>query len=393
MKKRSATEHRRFWGNVGPKVREVRKALGLTLTDLSRRTKISVSQLSKIETGKTHPTIPALVKISTALDRSPTFFFLSEAESPRSLATLMPLVGAEGEAVTAFAALVRESSKGRMTLQILPSVILDRFAEVPDTLLAGTIDMVTEGLAFYQTYAEALVPASLPFCFRDWPHYESFLHSEFFQERVVSVLRNKGVRFLDSEWAWRRAPQVLVSRRPVFSVADLIGLKVRVYDSAVTRSFWDLFGARPVFVPWLETRRALAEGAVDGVVVASGLLATTGFTEVAKYVTFVDLCDAMVSTVNIAIGEGRYQLLAPDIQRVMSEAATQIAKDATSTLARHAQDGLAACVAEHGAVVSRVNLRPFRERAWEVIRKLERRGAWSKGLFALLQNAVPQGPQ
>lgn len=375
------------WGaGMGQKIRADRIARDLALTGLSTKTGISISHLSKIETGKITPTIPALAKIAGALGRPLMFFFQTEAEIPRSLATVVPLMGPEGEAVSAFSRLVEDRSKGRMKLQILSSSGLDLLADVADTLLTGAIDMFVEGLAFYQGQADVIVPASLPFCFRDPAHYEGFLRTELFRSKLVGALHNKGVRFLDEQWRWRRSPQVLASRRPIFSVDDLRGVRMRIYNSGVMADFWELFGARPVFVPWVEIHHALARGEVDCVLVSAGLLPTSHLAEVVKYVIFVDVCDAMGSTVNIAINEERYQLLPPEIQTVLTETAGEIAQSVTETLARGATDGLAACIADHDLVVSRINLAPFRKRAWEIMGHLERKGAWPSGLFEAIHN-------
>jgi TRAP-type C4-dicarboxylate transport system substrate-binding protein len=371
---------------MGQKVRADRLARGLSLTRLSARTGISISHLSKIETAKITPTIPALATIAGALGRPLTFFFQTEAEIPRSLATVVSLMGPEGEAVTEFSRLVEGRSEGRMKLQILSSSGLDLLADVADTLLSGAVDMFVEGLAFYQGQADVILPASLPFCFRDPVHYEAFMGSELFRSKLVGALHNKGVRFLDEQWRWRRFPQVWMSRRPIFSVDDLRGLKMRIYHSGVIADFWEAFGARPVFVPWVEIRSALARDDIDCVLFSAGLLPTSHFAEVVKYVTFVDVCDAMGSTVNIAINEERYQLLPPEIQGVLSDTAGEIAHTVTETLARSATDGLAACIADHDLVVSRINLAPFRERAWEIMRHLEGRGAWPAGLFEAIHN-------
>lgn len=57
--------------NIGENVRMRRKALGITREELAKRTKISFSQLSKIEIdGQKNPTIRSIIAISTALQCS-----------------------------------------------------------------------------------------------------------------------------------------------------------------------------------------------------------------------------------------------------------------------------------------------------------------------------------
>jgi transcriptional regulator with XRE-family HTH domain len=54
--------------NIGTKVKEMRKKHGLTLTELSEKTELSVGFLSNLERGQTSQTISALHTVCNALD-------------------------------------------------------------------------------------------------------------------------------------------------------------------------------------------------------------------------------------------------------------------------------------------------------------------------------------
>lgn len=60
---------------VGDRIRELRKAEGLTQEQLSERTSLSSSYLGEIERGKTNITIENLEKIIIALNVTPIYFF------------------------------------------------------------------------------------------------------------------------------------------------------------------------------------------------------------------------------------------------------------------------------------------------------------------------------
>jgi len=53
---------------IGRNIRELRKARGLTLKQMSRRTNLSVSLLSQIERAESSASVSSLFKIATALD-------------------------------------------------------------------------------------------------------------------------------------------------------------------------------------------------------------------------------------------------------------------------------------------------------------------------------------
>ncbi|HEY7955072.1 MAG TPA: response regulator [Polyangia bacterium] len=53
---------------IGHSIRELRKTRGLTLKQMSRRTKLSVSLLSQIERAESSASVSSLFKVATALD-------------------------------------------------------------------------------------------------------------------------------------------------------------------------------------------------------------------------------------------------------------------------------------------------------------------------------------
>jgi len=53
---------------VGPRVRALREAMGLSLRDLAQRTGVSAPMLSQVERGETSPTLAVAAKIATGLE-------------------------------------------------------------------------------------------------------------------------------------------------------------------------------------------------------------------------------------------------------------------------------------------------------------------------------------
>lgn len=64
--------------SLGPQIRELRKSRGLTLTDLARRTGLSIGHLSQVERGLSTPTIRQLQQISAAMGVQIGWFFRTD---------------------------------------------------------------------------------------------------------------------------------------------------------------------------------------------------------------------------------------------------------------------------------------------------------------------------
>lgn len=75
-------------GAIGPKVREARMGLGLSLQQLAARSEVSAAAIHKVERGDMVPTITTLLKLANALDR-PIAHFVGDGTRPRAVAVHM----------------------------------------------------------------------------------------------------------------------------------------------------------------------------------------------------------------------------------------------------------------------------------------------------------------
>jgi transcriptional regulator with XRE-family HTH domain len=78
--------------DVGYRIRELRQSRKLSLRALAQKSGVAVSFLSKIEAGRSSPTLATLLKILEALDTSaPEFFAIAAAGDDDVLVQQTPL--------------------------------------------------------------------------------------------------------------------------------------------------------------------------------------------------------------------------------------------------------------------------------------------------------------
>lgn len=75
--------------NIGGRIRNLRKAKGLNVTELANKSFISQSYLSDIENGRTAPSLDKLNIICGSLDISLSEFFGGTSELPANLIRLL----------------------------------------------------------------------------------------------------------------------------------------------------------------------------------------------------------------------------------------------------------------------------------------------------------------
>ncbi|MBI2832608.1 MAG: C4-dicarboxylate TRAP transporter substrate-binding protein [Chloroflexi bacterium] len=113
-------------------------------------------------------------------------------------------------------------------------------------------------------------------------------------------------------------PWSLLSKKPVKSIADLKGLKVRV--TGTVASLLKELGAVPVSIQASETYTALERGTVDAAVSAAPALTGYGWHEVAKYHWNVSLGGGLFL---ILVNVNAWNAIPADLQKIMEDVAKE----------------------------------------------------------------------
>ncbi|MCG8669733.1 MAG: TRAP transporter substrate-binding protein DctP, partial [Pseudomonadales bacterium] len=83
----------------------------------------------------------------------------------------------------------------------------------------------------------------------------------------------------------QKLDRTLLCKEPVFSPADLNGMKLRMFQSRIPVLSWETLGADIQIIPWAATYTALATGTVDCITARVEAHHAMRQTEVAKYIT------------------------------------------------------------------------------------------------------------
>jgi C4-dicarboxylate-binding protein DctP len=112
----------------------------------------------------------------------------------------------------------------------------------------------------------------------------------------------------------------LVTIKPVDSVSDLHGLKLRTMESDLNVQTFRAVGADPTPIPFPEVYGALQTGVVDGFETDVVGMYSGKFQEVAKNVT---ISGHFNNVPLIVVNQAKWQSLSPDLQKIMEDAATE----------------------------------------------------------------------
>ncbi|MFM8546180.1 MAG: TRAP transporter substrate-binding protein [Betaproteobacteria bacterium] len=157
---------------------------------------------------------------------------------------------------------MRSASGGRIDAQHFPASQLGSYTQLIEQSRIGTIQATVGGPDTEESVApEIAATGGAPgFIYRNEAHVDKVLQGET-GSQVSTVARKKtGVEFVAwSEVGFRH----LLSKRPVTSLDQLKGMKIRVPEIKVWVDFWRRLGANPTPLPYAEQYSALASGVID----------------------------------------------------------------------------------------------------------------------------------
>lgn len=254
---------------------------------------------------------------------------------------------------------VARRTDGALEIEIFLQDQLGNPQEALENLSIGTLDLYSGALSYYTKLApDELSVIALPYLIKDHDHLRRYLKSDFFKAAQQKLI-DQGIRFVSTDFSGDRGPyRVYIATKPVFTPADLQGVKMRMWPNDIAINAWKHLGAVPVVVPWTETYLAIRQGVVSAVTAPLSLVRSMKFTEVAPYVTALR---QFPQTWPIAISEQVWQSLSPEHQKALVEAANIATAAYRDTTYERAESDVQAMIDETDAVFIRVSTKPFRE--------------------------------
>ncbi|MDR3590210.1 MAG: TRAP transporter substrate-binding protein [Negativicutes bacterium] len=278
-----------------------------------------------------------------------------------------------------FAKSVTAKTNGKVEVKIYPNGQLGtNEREVVEALQLGTVNMTVVNGAVISNFAPRADVFNLPFIFRDVQHLYKASDGEP-GNVIAKDLEAKGLKVL----AWWSNPQrsMFNSKRPINTLADLKGLKIRVTQSPVSIETFNALGALPTPMAYGEVYSGLQQGVIDGAENDPISVVTMKFNEVAKYYSvtnhFMVACPLLMDM-------KYFNNLPPDVQTAVQEAAVE-GREAMRRYMEQETDKAMQKLASQGAVINKVqDIEPFRKAVEPVYTKFE--ATLGKDLIEMVRN-------
>lgn len=186
------------------------------------------------------------------------------------------------EAVKYMGKLLKEKTKGRLSIQVFHSAQLGEEKDTIEQTQFGVIDLNRISLGPFNNIIEETKIPSLPYIFRSVEHMHKVMDGPIGEEILAAFTKHNliGLAFYDggSRSFYNRV-------KPITKKEDLAGLKFRVMQSDLFVKMVDALGANATPMPYGEVYSAIQTGVIDGAENNWPSFESSGHFEVAGYYT------------------------------------------------------------------------------------------------------------
>jgi tripartite ATP-independent transporter DctP family solute receptor len=219
-----------------------------------------------------------------------------------------------------FAEIVSAKSGGKIKVQLFPGGVLGGDAPNVSALQGGTIDMVVLNSGILASQAKEFGVYDFPFMFADAKEADAVVDGPFGRS-MHQKLEPKGIVGLAYwELGFRN---ITNSRRPIKSVDDIAGLKLRVIPNAINVDWVKALGANPTPLAFPEVYAALEQKAIDGQENPVTVINANKFYEVQKNLV---ISNHQYNPQSLIFSKKVWDTLTADEKKLLGDAALEAAK-------------------------------------------------------------------
>ena len=188
----------------------------------------------------------------------------------------------KGKGADRFKQLVEARSKGRLKVEVYPNSQLYKDKEELEALQLGSVQMLAPSLAkFGPLGVKEFEVFDLPFLFKDDAAFRGITEGQLGRD-LFAKLESKDIKGLAF---WDNGFHIMSANKPLHTVADFKGLKMRIQSSKVLDAQMRALGAIPQVMAFSELYQALQSGVVDGTEGVPSNFWTQKIFEVQKHIT------------------------------------------------------------------------------------------------------------
>lgn len=207
---------------------------------------------------------------------------------------------------------VKEKSNGRLNIEIYPSAQLGSDEDVIEQALQGVNVAVLTDAGRMGNYVKDMSIIGMAYFAKNYDEVLKATQSATFAKWEKELSDQNGIRILS--FNWYDGGRHFFTNKPVYTPADLKGLRIRTPGAPAWAESVAALGATPVAMPWGETYSAVQSKAVDGCEVQLTAALGSRIYEVLKYMSRTEHFQLINGLI---VGEKWFSTLPSDLQTIL----------------------------------------------------------------------------
>ncbi len=214
-----------------------------------------------------------------------------------------------------FAEEVYDLSDGQMQIQVYANSTLGGDRDLLETCADGDIPFVVQNTAPQVTFMPDLAVFDLPCVFDDLNDCRNKLDDPEFYSLISQVYEEGGYHLLGmADQGFR----VMSTNKPVNSISDFKGQKIRTMENSYHIAFWNAIGASPTPMSFSEVYIGLQQHTIDAEENPYEVIVSNNLYEQQDYIVETNHLPHLISLI---VNDDFFQNLSEEEQAIMTEAA------------------------------------------------------------------------
>lgn len=180
-----------------------------------------------------------------------------------------------------FAELMEKYSNGTVSMKVFPSAQLGNERDVVEALQLGSVDVTLISAAPLSNFTSDFQLFDFPYIFNNREHAYAVLDGKIGRTMMANLSKYGlvGLEFMENGFYW------LGSTKPINSVADLKGLKIRSLENEMQVFGYSQWGANGIAMAFSEVPTSLQNHTLDAVGLTTSVIGVMGLGSNAPYLT------------------------------------------------------------------------------------------------------------
>ncbi|HSE77487.1 MAG TPA: TRAP transporter substrate-binding protein [Alphaproteobacteria bacterium] len=192
------------------------------------------------------------------------------------------------EAVVRMGKKLEQSTNGRLSIQMFPSMQLGGEKEMIEQAQVGALQIARISVGPVGTIVDELNVFNMPFVFRNSAHMEKVVDGPIGTELLDKVSNNPQTRLIGLCWMNAGSRNVYNSKHAVRSIDDLKGLKIRMMGNPIFVDTMNALGGNGIAMGFDQLYNAMQTGVVDGAENNPPTYVSGNHFQVAKYFSMTE---------------------------------------------------------------------------------------------------------